>query len=327
MNKEFHLNITHIVAAWAGLRGDELRVLVHASQLTDDNNMGYKIKEGRRIVYENRISQTLNPFRTKKKQLAVYPLFHFIPGDPGFAGAKRVDGETRPFNTTPDSENANRIIAAAISTNDFYQIGIASHAYADTWAHQNFVGFEDSFNGDSIDDKWLNLGHFPAGKKPDNPTLVWKDDRLIDPDVNNMERFMEAADGLLIKLWPLRPRQRQGTLIDARSKLSGMLDGVFLPRKNDRLKKYSEVALSIDGEETEIPVYTPKMWFKQAVKTKNRSIGSRNHGPRRTRTTYHFLDGYLDSDWYKFQEAVKAYAERTQGIICQNPEVAALYEA
>lgn len=32
------------------------------------------------------------------------------------------------------------------------------------------------------------------------------------------------------------------------------------------------------------------------------------------------------SDWFKFQEAVKAYAERTKSILCETPGIAAEYQ-
>ena len=74
MKIEFHYYITHLIAARAGFRGDELRVLAHASQLTDDNDTVYKIKDGRKIVYTNRISQTMQPIKRRAERLEVYPL-------------------------------------------------------------------------------------------------------------------------------------------------------------------------------------------------------------------------------------------------------------
>ena len=66
MNIEFHYTITHLIAARAGIRGDALRILAHASQLTDDNNTAYPIRRGRKVVYENRISQTMQPLKSHR---------------------------------------------------------------------------------------------------------------------------------------------------------------------------------------------------------------------------------------------------------------------
>ncbi len=145
MKIEFHYYITHLIAARAGFRGDDLRILAYASQFTDDNDRAYWINKGTRSEFKNRISQTLQPLKKDKERLEVYPLFHFIPGDPQAESAQRKDEKTSPFNTTPDSPNANRIIDEALKTENFYQIGMASHAYVDTWAHQNFVGTKRTY--------------------------------------------------------------------------------------------------------------------------------------------------------------------------------------
>ncbi|WP_339041683.1 DUF6765 family protein [Candidatus Lariskella endosymbiont of Hedychridium roseum] len=34
-----------------------------------------------------------------------------------------------------------------MQSGDLYWIGIATHAFLDTWAHQNFTGTMDDFNG------------------------------------------------------------------------------------------------------------------------------------------------------------------------------------
>lgn len=47
MDIEFHYHITHLIAARAGFRGDDLRILAYSSQQTDDNDWPYKIKMGR----------------------------------------------------------------------------------------------------------------------------------------------------------------------------------------------------------------------------------------------------------------------------------------
>ena len=96
MDIEFHYYITHLIAARAGVRNEALRILPHACQLTDDNDRVYAVREGRRGIYRNRISQTLRPLNSHRERLAVYPLFHFIPGDPmPRASHARTGGRTR----------------------------------------------------------------------------------------------------------------------------------------------------------------------------------------------------------------------------------------
>lgn len=334
MNIEFHYYITHLIAARAGIRGgDALRILAHASQLTDDNDTVYPIREGRTVIYRNRISQTMQPLASHRARLDVYPLFHFIPGEPEAPGGARTDGLTNPFNTTPNSPNANRIIDAAIATNDFYQIGIACHAYVDTWAHQNFVGFKDDFN--RFDGFWdpliPNIGHADAKTKPDQPRLVWDDERLLARSVNNKDRFLDAASHLFEKLRNFTsPRSPDGEA-DRRSLIQDLStamgdDADEVDASDERLDGYRRLAEQSAYGTATIPDYKPKVWFTAAVKTSRRQIGSPSHG-QRTETLYSFKSNYETSDWYRFQQAVVVYAERTQAILCETPAIASQYIA
>jgi hypothetical protein len=336
MKKEFHYYITHLIAARAGFRGDDLRILAHASQLTDDNDTVYKVKDGRKIAYINRISQTLQPIKRRAARLEVYPLFHFIPGDPNADSAKRMDGKINPFNTTPNSANANRIIDAALGTGNFYQIGIATHAYVDTWAHQNFVGYKDRFNKFSgfFDPIIPNIGHADAKTKPDQPRLAWNDERLANSAVNNKERFLEAAGCLFGKLRNAADPKCSKKALDADcscliTDLDAAMGGNYL--EVDPCKKrqagYSELAITDAYGKTEIHEYKPDQWFKSAVKTGSRHIGSPSKGNHRQVDTFDIKPGFETSDWFKFQEAVKSYADRTKSILCETVKIAAEYGA
>ena len=175
MDIEFHYYITHLVAARAGFRGTDLSVLTYSSQFTDDNDREYKIRMGRNLFYNNRISQTMDILKPQPDRLAIYPLFHFIPGDPLAASASRVDGAIRACNTTANSAYANQIMDESLKTNDLHQIGIATHAYVDTWAHQNFVGYHDRFNGLLGRLKAIipSIGHADSRHQPDWSALPW----------------------------------------------------------------------------------------------------------------------------------------------------------
>jgi hypothetical protein len=99
------------------------------------------------------------------------------------------------LNTTPDSKLANKWIDAAFKASSdrrLFRIGIATHAYADTWAHQNFAGLNDSFYDISKDIK-PDIGHANAEHHPDWPAHRWEDARLIEDEVDNTVRFLEAS--------------------------------------------------------------------------------------------------------------------------------------
>jgi len=139
MDIEFHYHMTCLIAARAGLPPEETRIVAYSSQYVDDNSIIFEIDKDMPTAYSNYISQTMNILKPKAKLFRIYPIFHFIPGDPMAESAWRKAGEMHWLNTTPDSENANRVMDAALTSGNLYRIGIACHGYADTWAHQNFI--------------------------------------------------------------------------------------------------------------------------------------------------------------------------------------------
>ncbi len=101
--------------------------------------------EGEASEYCNYISQTMNILKPKHKLFCIYPVFHFFPGEPQDRRAWRKDGKMHWLTTPPNSENADRMLEAALATEDLYRIGIACHAFADSWAHQNVTGYYEEY--------------------------------------------------------------------------------------------------------------------------------------------------------------------------------------
>ncbi|MDP6564329.1 MAG: ATP-binding protein, partial [Alphaproteobacteria bacterium] len=114
MDIEFHYYMTYLIAAKAGLGAAEAGLLAHASQYIDDNDLRFEIDKGQGSAYRNYISQTMNILKPKASLLRIYPIFHFIPGDPQSQSAWRKDGKMHWLNTTPNSDNANRVMDAAV---------------------------------------------------------------------------------------------------------------------------------------------------------------------------------------------------------------------
>ena len=83
MDKEFHYHITGIIARRAGFSVEEARTIAHASQLVDDNDTLCSIHdEDSGTEYEVYISQTMDILKPKRELMRIYPIFHFLPGDP-----------------------------------------------------------------------------------------------------------------------------------------------------------------------------------------------------------------------------------------------------
>ncbi len=145
MDIEFHYYITYILAKESGFSSDEAAKIAYSSQYTDDNNKKIKVKKQDGSIYDNYISQTMNIARPINKLIRIYFCFHFLPGKCLSNSIKRIDGALHILNTTPDSEHAKTMLADALNTGNLYRIGLATHCYADTWAHQNFIGIKHAF--------------------------------------------------------------------------------------------------------------------------------------------------------------------------------------
>lgn len=201
MNTEFHYWLTGLIAKRAGFSDDEAATIAYASEYVDENDVSFRIKNSSGGEYSNYISQTMNILKPKNKLLRIYPVFHFIPGEPNARSARRNDGKMHLLNTTPNSENANEIIEDAFKSHRdtrLYRIGIASHSYVDTWAHQNFVGWYDYFNNIGLDIK-PDIGHADGEHHPDWISHRWIDNRLVESEVNNRSRFLAASEALFLK--------------------------------------------------------------------------------------------------------------------------------
>ena len=349
MDIEFHYYITYLIAARAGYSPADAVIIAHAAQSVDDNHIPVRVvdKEGR--GYENEISQTFDILHAHEDE-RIYPVFHFIPGEPGAPSARRRDGVEHPMMTTPDSALANRMLDAAIASGDLYRIGASSHGYVDTWAHQNFVGKRDPVNefasGElgKLEQRVLAVGHAHARHYPDWPALVWQDSRLVEPTVDNRSRFLDAARALFRKLARARNPQLPATELDARaSALALDLDADIGPRddRNERsaarCAAYRARSAEADYGGTPMPAYVMGEWFDEAFEEPRSTVRARLENVLtagkfgalgkflgdwlavRNRLLVHWRDpfspAYQSTHWYRFQEAVKAHIDECHGFL------------
>lgn len=330
MNHEFHYYITYVVAARAGLPPQDAQLVAYSSQYTDDNDIIFEIDKDRPTAYGNYISQTVNILKPMDKLLRIYPLFHFIPGDPMAGSAWRKDGAMHWLNTTPDSENANLVMDAAFASGNLYRIGIACHGYADTWAHQNFVGYYNEFNSMTgpLSDAIPNIGHAQAAHAPDRAALIWQDARLIHEPIDNKTRFLAAARGMLRKLAKYADRKitkkellkRETTMNDDLDRCIGGPDRTNAHERR-RIARYLELARSPEYGGRELEPYDAHRWMDAAVDEKVR--GLRDRSGRFLARLDPLTDVFIWKDrenckqthWHRFQEAVKQHQKETWGIL------------
>ncbi len=325
MNTEFHYYITGIIAHAAGFKEEEAKIIATASEFVDENDIKFTVEDRSSAEsYEAYISQTMNILKPKRKLMRIYPVFHFLPGDPGDKNAYRRDGKMHRLNTTPNNEIANDLLDEAFkSTEDMrlHRIGIASHAYADTWAHQNFVGWYDYFNNIGLDPK-PDIGHADAEHHPDWVAHRWQDERLVNGDIDNTERLLEAGENLYKKY------QRHNTEIlkrEVNAKWSELNDwfldifgrsytGPIDVGEGDRIKAYKEKGPWL-GE------FDEEIWFDEAIETEIRGLKDSKEGLASKLTIMrdkHFWREDVEkekTDWFRFQEAVKEHQTLAMGYL------------
>lgn len=316
MDIEFHYYMTNIIARRAGFTSHQSTIIAYSSQYVDDNDKMIVVNKGKNDEYESVISQTMNITKPKKKLVRIYLSFHFIPGEYDALSARRKDCKLHQLTTTPDSNGAREIMEAALSSKNMYRIGMASHAYVDTWAHQNFVGCWDYFNAMSgpIARLTPNVGHADARHNPDIPGLLWKDKRLCAANrrIDNTIRFLAAARALFLyyinyarhgitasevkSLW----QRLEKDLVAAIGKSSTRsADGT-----KERVMRYKD--LIEDASE-----HDKGQWFNEAIATKIKRRSLRRSSVVRR---YSAREGFKTSNWFKFQKAVRAHRKITDAL-------------
>lgn len=314
MNIEFHYYVTYILAAKAGFGPAEAWIIAYASQYVDDNDRKYVIEKGKDSEYKNYISQTMNILKPKTVHLRIYPCFHFVPGDTACQLARRSDRRVHPLNTTPNSENANILMDSALETKNLYRIGIATHCYADTWAHQNFVGCNDRFNEifGLLEALIPNIGHADAMYNPDITSLIWEDKRLLKANrkIYNKQRILDAAEKIFIKYsrYTDKKSKRRHTndkWRDIREELSKAIgpDRQRTARISQRrINSYKELV-------GDISPYQWRIWFDEGIETQVQTRYVRSAGIRQTvrRKKYFRKSNFTNCHWYRFQQAVREH--------------------
>jgi hypothetical protein len=356
MDIEFHYYMTYLIAARAGFAPADATILAQSAQEIDDNHIAIEVSAGTPFAYKNMISQTMNILRPQHDE-HVFPIFHFIPGEPDAPSAVRKDGGMSPWTTTPNSPLANAMLDTALRSENLYRIGASTHAYVDTWAHQNFIGREHAFNemprdpGESLLEDVLDeipplrIGHALAGHKPDIPDLIWTDGRLANPAVVNVDRFMDAAQHLFRKLyahkhgaaWGAEQAEAVASLVaDLRSDIGP--PGTKSAPVESRVARYKTRALTAPYGATPIPDYREGKWSDAAFVEKRADFRTRiaeylaehagNAGDAlsfgvRVPCTWIDPPRYQQTDWFKFQDAVKSHVEECWAVLLKSiPDIA-----
>jgi len=197
MNAEFHYYAVCFLCLRAGFPERRAVDIAFASQYVDNAILAYEIDDGGE-TYATEVTQNY-VFWDEATLRDIYLPFHFVPGDFERSRRERAAGgaakSASRWAVTPDSPIAKELLVAALRTDDDFRIGIALHAYADTWAHQNFSGRTEAGNAMDPDSPLPPAGHLQALRAPDDASGRWVDPRLGGELslVDNASRFRAAA--------------------------------------------------------------------------------------------------------------------------------------
>ncbi|MBC3918252.1 hypothetical protein H8L32_12245 [Undibacterium sp. CY18W] len=349
MQIDFHHAVTYIVARLADFSHEEAQIVAYSAQYVDDaTNDGYiEFDTGAlysRIASAHKMLDYKN-FNDLANHHAWIP-FHFLPGNNGLPAGQGDDlGFIQRIICKPNSYVARDMVAECIQRktdrNALHRLGITMHVYADTWAHQGFVGVEDAINrasqltskhaehtsdsmGDSIKDYFSHLfdhakGEFVAGalplghgavlSYPDRPYLNWAYTNGAGEVVNrdNPKDFLEAADHMCIAMKSFRAG-------DASLSATGLT-----PEDKDKIDKLIRGTINEDGD------IRHATWLK-AIRKAHFSFGKIDltYVPKGLNSWKHAALGtteakdtgnedfiynpnFLDSDWKKFHDALQMH--------------------
>lgn len=310
MDIEFHYYITFILCRKAGYSRDEAQTIAYSSQYTDDNKYHYYVNYPDGGHFLNEISQTMDITKPSPKRQKIYPLFHFVPGGTEAEETCCIEcGQKKCFVTIPNSENANMLLKDALQSGDLYRTGIAIHAFADTWSHQNFLGMKHSSNGRNQIDIIPNIGHADFYHEPDKIHNEWKDPRLGEEAsiVDNDDRFIAAAKHIFIHLFRLKNPGSDDNMaaekfaeLNLEKQLKEAMDESYWIGSDSkaRISAYQKICEELSLDEYQ---YDSNQWRYAAVAKREVEL---DHFDK-----YWAKDNFLVSDWYKFQMAVKDHRD------------------
>jgi hypothetical protein len=254
MNAEFHWYTIYYLCLRTGFTTAQTRAIAFSSQYVDNAIHAYEVDDGGER-YLTQVTQNYI-FWDEATLREIYLPFHFVPGNGDSARRERRDGKASRWTVTPDSPLVKELLVRALHTANPYRIGIALHAYADSWAHQHFSGRMEEGNAFDPQSSLPPAGHLQALRAPDDACGRWTDVRLVPElaQVDNTERFLAAAKKIYRYLSTFLRRGFQ----DEEFVLEG-LRGIWRPGTGDMQSRIASFTVDLD-----IPPWDRREWLAEA---------------------------------------------------------------
>lgn len=385
MNIDFHHAATYVLSRCAGFDHEQANIIATSAQYVDDAThagiVSFQSKEMYRYqesAHKNLDYQNLNALNNQK----VWIPFHFLPGNT-YDSSKKAPEFVQRITTKPNSVVAQEMMKDLLhNVNDrnfLHQVGVAIHVYADTWAHQNFVGINDKqneanhvkveninddpeylrsqyfrrkytlsylkfFKSDSKKPKlWdrilektivplgraflskalgelLPLGHGAMLSYPDKPYIRFNYVNGYGEMItrNNPEEYLEASKMMYhwLRCFKLGTHAKDGEIHELNEtdldKIKELIVGLDKDDEHKRyhawLKEIKEGSFSF-GEQTLAPHKDSgsKSWVHKALHVNSESKINHTHGKT--------ANGFKDSDWKMFRDAIEQHRSRVNNEI------------
>ncbi len=334
MNAIFHYYAVKLLALRGGFSQDDAEIIAFSCQLVDRSLIPIKVDCGASVY-------TVIPthhfgFWDKTQEDQVWIPFHFFPSGESDE-SPRKDGRNNPLAVRPNSPPVKELLISALKSRNPYRVGIALHTYADTWAHQNFIGRNSIFNRMESFSPIPPVGHAQIGRNPDIWSMEWQDSRLEENKciIDNDQRFMASAEKIYKYLatfnrrnfedWDLVKWELEEITAAGRSQ-----DTSQYPRQN-RVAEDHHLQLEFRLR-LECPELDPGLWFTESLAEPPNDAVLRQGNTDRITVANHEIRKLLnlsqlpprkpkgkfeDSRLYRWSEAAREHKRTADEILAQ----------
>ncbi len=151
MQIDFHLGVTYVLARLSGFSPFEANTIASSSQYVDDAVNTGTIFFSNQSAYQFTASAHRMLDYRNYRELAnhnVWIPFHFIPGNQVHENS--ADTNVQRLICRPNSAIAQEVTKQCIKEFQrpygYHLLGVTTHAFVDTWAHQGFAGITHEVN-------------------------------------------------------------------------------------------------------------------------------------------------------------------------------------
>lgn len=324
--------MTYVLARLAGFSAAEASVVATSAQFVDDAT------EDGTILFDNgaRYSRIASAHRMLDyrnfESLAasrVWVPFHFLPGNMGLPAGEPPEGAfIQRLITIPNSSVAQDMLRATIADQSaphgLHRLGIAMHVFADTWAHQGFVGVNHAVNHatdltgpdggpdtnlmDRMKNYFVNsalpLGHGTVLSNPDKPYLVWAYTNGLGERItrNNPDDYIDASETMCRAMQAFRLGDFEATVpglsaID-RNVIQRLLRDV---QDEDEERRHARWLEEIAGGSFSFGAETTAYLGEGQGSWRDAALQKDDGGQ------YTYAESFLESDWKRFHDALEIH--------------------